>query len=107
MPGKKTPLNSVQPSVTYDAQALVTHYEELRRCVVAGNTRFVRHGLAVLLHSGMVAWMEACSTCLPGMDPVTCSSASGCEPRLSDERHPALVDLLANLALNRLVEVHA
>ena len=97
----------MQPPVTYDAQALVARYEELRRCVEAGNTRFVRHGLAVLLQSGMLAWMEACSACLPGIDPVTRSSGSTCESRLSDERHPALVDLLANLALNRLVEVHA
>ena len=96
----------MQSSVTYDAQVLVAHYEELRRCVVAGNTRFVRHGLAVLLQRGMVAWMEACSAYLPDIDPVTRSSASTCETRLSDERHPALVDLLANLALDRLVEVH-
>jgi hypothetical protein len=93
--------------VTHDAKALVARYEELRRCVVAGNTRFVRHGLAVLLQSGMVAWMEACSACLPGIDPVTRSSTFTCEKRLSDERHPALVDLLANLALNRFLEVHA
>jgi hypothetical protein len=97
----------VRSPLTHDAQVLVADYEELRRCVVAGSTRFVRHGLAVLLQSGMVAWMEACSACLPGMDPVSRSSASSCETRLSDERHPALVDLLANLALNRLVEVHA
>jgi hypothetical protein len=97
----------VQPPLTCDTQALVAHYEELRRCVVAGRIRFVRHGLAVLLQSGMVAWMEACSACLPSMDPVARSSASTCETRLPDERHPALVDLLANLALNRLVEVHA
>ena len=97
----------MQAPVIYDAQALVVQYEELRRCVVAGNTRFVRHGLAVLLQSGMAAWMGACSTCLPGIDPVTRSSASTCETRLSDKRHPALVDLLANLALNRLVEVRA
>ena len=97
----------MQSPVTYDSQALVAHYEELRRCVVAGNTRFVRHGLAVLLQSGMVAWMEACSACLLGIDPAIRSSASTCETRLSDERHPALVDLLANLALNRLMEVHA
>ena len=97
----------MQSPATYDAQALSARYEELRRCVVAGNTRFVRHGLAVLLQSGMVAWMEACSACLPSLDPVTRSSVSTCETRLSDERHPALVGLLANLALNRLVEVRA
>jgi hypothetical protein len=97
----------VQAPVTCDAQALVVQYEELRRCVVAGNTRFVRQGLAVLLQSGMVAWMEACSACLPGIDPVARSNVFTNETRLSDERHPALVDLLANLALNRLAEVHA
>jgi hypothetical protein len=97
----------VQSPVIYDAQALVAHYEELRRCVIAGQIRFVRHGLAVLLQNGMAAWMEACSACLPGRDPATRSRASTCQTRLSDERHPALVDLLANLALNRLVEVHA
>ena len=93
--------------MTHDGEALIAHYEEMRRCVVAGRVRFVRHGLAVLLQSGMAAWMDTCSVCLPDGDPTTRLSSPNSETRLPDERCPALVDLLANLALNRVMEVHA
>jgi len=74
---------------------------------VAGRTRGLRHGLAILLQMGMAAWIEACSSCLPRADPTTRSRPGSSKQRLPDERCPALVDLLANLALSRLMEVHA
>ena len=86
---------------------LVAHYEELRSRVVAGRIRGVRRGLAILLQMGMVTWMETVSSCPPLVEPATRPGAASSERRLPEDRCPDLVDLLANLALNRLMEVHA
>ena len=94
-------------SSTNDAQVVVTHYEELRSRVVSGRIRGVRRGLAILLQMGMATWMETVSSCPPLAGPVTRPGAPSSKIRLPDERCPALVDLLANLALNRYMEVHA
>ena len=74
---------------------------------MAGRIRGVRHGLAILLKRGMAAWMEAASSCPPLAGSATRSGATSSETRLPDERCPALVDILANLALTRFMEVHA
>jgi hypothetical protein len=92
---------------TNDEQAVVAHYEDLRSRVVAGRIRGVRHGLAILLQMGMAAWMETFSSCPPLAGPATRPGATSSETRLPDERCPALVDIFANLALNRFMEVHA
>ena len=101
-PGKKTPLTPPDP--THGEPVGVAHYEELRSRVVAGRIRGVRHGLAILLQRGMAAWMAECARpSRPRRGPGATSS----ETRLPDERCPALVDILANLALTRFMEVHA
>jgi hypothetical protein len=74
---------------------------------VAGRIRGVRHGLAIFLHRGMAAWMEAASSCPPLAGTATRPRATSSETRVPDERCPALVDILANLALSRFMEVHA
>jgi hypothetical protein len=86
---------------------VVQRYEELRKRVVTGRIRGVRRGLAILLHRGMSAWMEAASSYSPCATPVTRSGLTSRDTRLPDERCPALVDILTNLALNRIMEVHA
>lgn len=98
MRSKKLPL-------TNGEQPVVAHYEELRSRVVAGQFRGVRRGLANLQQMGMATWMETVSSCPPL--PVTRSGVTISETRLPDERCPALIDILANLALNRFMEVHA
>ena len=92
---------------THSEQVVVAHYEELRGRVVTGQIRGVRRGLVILLHRGMSAWVEAASSCPPCAAPVTRPDVSRRDTRLPDERCPALVDILANLALNRITEVHA
>ena len=92
---------------THGESVGVAHYEELRSRVVAGRIRGVRHGLAILLQRGMAAWMDAASPCPVFASPATRPGATSSETRLPDERCPALVDILANLALTRFMEVHA
>jgi hypothetical protein len=55
----------------------------------------------------MAAWMDAASSCPPVAGPATRPGATSSETRLPDERCPALVDILTNLALSRFMEVHA
>ncbi len=74
---------------------------------MTGRIRGVRRGLTILLQMGMAMWMETVSSCPPYLEPVTRPSAASIETRLPDERCPALVDILANLALKRLKEIHA
>ena len=92
---------------TNHERIVIAHYDEMRNCVVAGRVRDVRRGLTILLQMGMAMWMETLASCPPCADPVTRSRATSIETRLPDERSPALVDILANLALNRIMEVHA
>jgi len=94
-------------SSTDAGEVLVARYEELRSQVVAGRVRGVRRGLAILLQMGLVTWMDTVSSCPPLVDPVTRPAPASSERRLPDDRCSVLVDLLANLALNRLMEVHA
>jgi hypothetical protein len=90
-----------------DERPVAAHYEEIRSRVVAGRIRGVRRGLTILLQMGMATWLETASSCPPVAGPVTRPGAASSETRLPDERCPALVDILANLALNRFMEVHA
>lgn len=92
---------------THSEPIVVAHYEELRSRVVTGRIRGVRRGLAILLHRGMSAWIEAASSCPPQADPVTRPGVTNRDTRLPDERCPVLIDILANLALNRIMEAHA
>jgi hypothetical protein len=55
----------------------------------------------------MAAWMDAASPCPVFASPASRPGATSSETRLPDERCPALVDILANLALTRFMEVHA
>jgi hypothetical protein len=100
-------LRSEEHTASSEEQPVVAHYEEIRSRVVAGRIRGVRRGLAILLQMGMATWLETASSCPPLGGPVTRSGAASSETRLPDERCPALVDILANLALNRFMEVHA
>ena len=74
---------------------------------MAGRIRGVRHGLAILLQRGMAAWMEAAVSCPPLAGPATRPGTKSSETRLPDEHCPALIDILANLALTRFLEVPA
>ena len=95
-------------SSTNGEQPVVAQYEELRSRVVAGRIRGVRRGLANLLQMGMATWMETVSSCPSLVGPVTRPGPTlGSETRLPDDRCPALVDILANLALNLFTEAHA
>ena len=86
---------------------MVAHYEELRSRVVAGRIRGVRRGLANLLQMGMAAWMETVSSCPSLVGSATRPDARSSETRLPDDRCPAVVDILANLALNLFMEARA
>lgn len=74
---------------------------------MAGRIRGVRRGLTILLQTGMATWMETASSCPPLAAPVRRRGTTSSETRLPDERCPALIDILATLALNRIMEVHA
>lgn len=91
---------------SHGEQIVVTYYEELRSQILAGRIRGVRRGLAILLQTGMAAWMEAASSCPPRAAP-TWPSATSRDTRLPDARCPALLDILTNLVLNRFMEVQA
>jgi len=91
---------------SHGEQIVVTYYEALRSQILAGRIRGVRRGLAILLQTGMAAWMEAVSSCPPRAAP-TWPSATSRDTRLPDERCPALLDILTNLVLNRFMEVQA
>ena len=88
---------------TGDTDTTVAHYEHLRRHAVSGRISGIRHGLAVMLQKGMAAWMEQLASVqtLAETEPPDRTSA---EQRLPDGRCDELVDLLANLAMARLME---
>lgn len=44
---------------------MVVRYEELRRCVVDDEAHGA--GRALLMHRGMVSWMQSWSVCLPAV----------------------------------------
>ena len=82
---------------------VVDDYEQLRSHVVVGQVSGVRRGLAILLQKGMAGWMDVCSSCRAVAVPTGLRPSSD-EKRLADEHSAELVDLLANMALNQLME---
>lgn len=76
--------------------------------MVVGRVHGIRRGLAILLQRGMAAWMDAVSTVpSPVAAPSIQPTASRYETRLPDAHSAALIDILANLTLNRFLEAHA
>ncbi len=92
----------------HDKQAVGAHYEELRSGVVVGRVQGIRRGLAILVQRGMAAWMDTVSW-VPSLDaaPSPQPTVARCETRLPDAHSAAPIDILANLTLNRFLEVHA
>lgn len=86
---------------------MVVDYEALREQVVAGRIQSVRRGLSIFLQRGMAAWLETASSCPPPEAPVSRPGVVDRNERLPDEGGSAFIDILANLALGRLKEVHA
>ncbi|MFH0903124.1 MAG: hypothetical protein V2A73_21045 [Pseudomonadota bacterium] len=80
---------------------VTTRYEEIRRQVMEQHTFGCRLGLAVLLHSGVAAWIDAWRSC------TTLSTSPPQPPQadasdLSNEVDAEVVHVLANIALNNL-----
>lgn len=82
-----------------DNKSIVTSYEQLRTRVLSGRIQGVRNGLAVILQKGMAAWMEAFASC---RQTVTKKRTASWEDALPDEQYGAVVDLIANMALNQM-----
>ena len=59
-----------------------------------------RRGLAVLLHEGAAAWIEAWGRCVA--PSVSLPSPPRAERALSNDQHAEVVQLLANMALDNL-----
>jgi hypothetical protein len=74
---------------------------------MAGRIHSVRRGLSIFLQRGMAAWMETASSCSPPEAPEPRPGVADRNARLSDEGYSAFIDILANLALGQLTEVHA
>lgn len=83
-------------------------YEELRRGVMSGSGRQATgEGLALVLHRGVAAWLEAWSKCLdkPSVEPVGLGKPAA---TVSAELYPELSLLLAGMVLAAVgVEVAA
>ena len=92
---------------THGEPAVVVDYEALRDQVVAGRIQSVRRGLSIFLQRGMAAWLETASSCPPPEVPESRPGVADRNARLPDEGFSALIDILANLALGQLTEVHA
>ena len=86
--------------------AACVHYEQLRSCAAHGRTWGVRHGLAVLMQQGMAAWIEAFLRTCPVPLPARPAPASSQQP-LAVEHLEAVVNILTNMALSRIVEIPA
>ncbi len=86
---------------------MTVDYAALRGQVVAGHIQSVRRGLSIFLQRGMAAWLETASSCPPAEVPELRSDVTDRNARLPDEGCSAFIDILANLALGQLTEVHA
>jgi hypothetical protein len=85
----------------------VARYEALRNQVVVGRILSVRRGLSIFLQRGMAAWLEVALPCSPPEALEPRSGIADRNARLPDEGGSAFIDILANLALGQLTEVHA
>ncbi len=83
-------------------QSLINRYEQLRTRVLSGRIQRGRDGLSVMLQKGMAAWMEVCSLY---RQAITKKRVAAIEQVLPDEQYGALIDLFANMAMNRIKEV--
>lgn len=92
---------------THGEPAVIVDYEALRDQVVAGRVQSVRRGLSIFLQRGMAAWLETASSCPAPEVAVSRPGVADRNARLPDEGFSALIDILANLALGQLTEVHA
>ena len=91
-----------------DESSLLSHYERLRSHVLSGCVAGVRTGLGVMLHKGMAAWMEACSSCgKPSDRPAALPHCTKVERIMPDEQFAEFVELFTGMALNRLKGVYA
>ena len=102
--GKKTPLRSAtashEPSLSN--AALVAGYEELRRQMLIKQRG---PGAAVLMRSGLWAWINACSACAPL--PTKVSTQSDAAPVVPQGLHAEIVLILAGMLLRGYQEIHA
>ncbi len=74
---------------------------------MAGRILSVRRGLSIFLQRGMAAWLEMALPCSSPEVPEPRSGVADRNARLPDEGRSAFIDILANLALGQLTEVHA
>jgi hypothetical protein len=90
----------VTPTPAAGGDACVTGYEALRAQVLGlGRTRGAPAGLFILLGQGVAAWMARPS---PSPEPPLPTALSP----LVDQRHAALVRVLASMALATGKEAH-
>ena len=89
------------------AATCLAYYEELRGRVLAGRIPGSRLGLALLLRSGIVAWMEGWAACSPGESLAPTGEVARRVESLPDECGADLVSLLASMALSHLGEASA
>ena len=90
------------PSVARTTDALVSHYEALRRRALDGPAGRGA-GWALVIGQGMAAWMEACAALTPGPEAGSVTSAPPPVPLPSDLRGE-LVMVLARMVLARPIE---
>jgi hypothetical protein len=79
---------------------VTTRYEEVRRQVMEQQTFGCRLGLAVLLHSGVAAWIDAWRSCTT--PPASPPQSPPTKSELSNEVDAEVVHVLANMALGNL-----
>lgn len=87
-----------------DHERLVEAYESLREYVLGDCEGCTGPGLALLLHKGMAAWLQACARWTPPPRPraeLRSSPGAGLPPGLRGE----LVVLLTTMVLSHLEEV--
>jgi len=85
---------------------LIVRYEELRRQVL-GRYGAHRHGLALLMHRGMCAWMQAWSQCVAPAPPPVPRQVPDDQETCPVELHREVATILANMALFARQEVIA
>jgi hypothetical protein len=91
------------PSIESNDNALL-HYELLRSQILSKQDTVVerRPGLALLIHQGMLAWIDVCHRCTPvGPKPVQRSKM----PVFTHETTSEMIKVMANITLFNLEEV--
>lgn len=98
-------MNGQPESRSVPACELVDRYENLRRHASAPGPVCKGHGLALLMHRGLAAWLEVCSAFAP-----RCTRASGAIVTSSDVVVPRdalseVTTILAGMSLANFKEV--